>query len=187
MLDRSQSGRTDDGHGLSVAKTRSVLKSLTVLPEPAASFAMVRVVAVAIQSLVSLVRSRRELLLENLALRQQLATIVQKAHPRIRVADRVFWVALRRVWSRWAEALVVVKPETVVRWHRAGYRVSGGDAPVAGGAAADPRWRARYAILIRRMASENHWRAPRIHGELLRLGVDVSERTVSRYLRAVPS
>ena len=84
---------------------------------------MVRLLAVAIQSLVSLVRSRRELVLENLALRQQLATIVQKARPRIRVADRVFWVALRRIWSRWAEALVVVQPETVVRWHRAGYRL----------------------------------------------------------------
>ena len=148
---------------------------------------MVRLLAVAIQSLVSLVRSRRELLLENLALRQQLATIVQKAHPRIRVADRVFWVALRRVWSRWAEALVVVKPETVVRWHRAGYRLFWRRRSRRGRSSGRPAVAGEVRDLIRRMASENHWRAPRIHGELLRLGVDVSERTVSRYLRAVPS
>src|SRR6266540_223562 len=148
---------------------------------------MVRLLAVAIQSLVSLVRSRRELVLENLALRQQLATIVQKARPRIRVADRVFWVALRRIWSRWAEALVVVKPETVVRWHRAGYRLFWRRRSRRGRSSGRPAVAGEVRDLIRRMASENHWRAPRIHGELLRLGVDVSERTVSRYLRAVPS
>ena len=89
---------------------------------PAASLAMLRLVAVVVRSFASLVRSRRKLLLENLALRHQLTTMVQKA-PRIRTADRVYWVALRRVWSRWAEVLVVVKPETVVGWHRAGYRL----------------------------------------------------------------
>jgi hypothetical protein len=142
---------------------------------------MVRLAAVVIRSLGSLVRSRRELLLENLALRKQLATMVQKARPRIRVADRVFWVALRRVWSRWAEALVVVKPETVVGWHRAGYRLYWRRLSRRGRSSGRPAVPGEVRELIRRMATENHWRAPRIHGELLRLGVDVSERTVSRY------
>jgi hypothetical protein len=78
---------------------------------------------VVIRWLASVGRSRQDLLLENLSLRQQLATMVQRNRPRIRPADRVFWIALRRVWSRWAEVLVIVKPETVVSWHRAGFRL----------------------------------------------------------------
>ena len=66
-------------------------------------------------------RCRRELILENLALRQQLATVLQKRRPLIRPADRAFWVVLRRVWSRWSDAVVIVKPETVIGWHRAGF------------------------------------------------------------------
>ena len=104
---------------------------------------MLRLVAVVIRSFASLVRSRRELLLENLALRQQLTTMVQKGRPRIRTADRIFWVALRRVWSRWAEVLVVVKPETVVGWHRAGYRLYWQRLSRRGRSAAHPRWRAK--------------------------------------------
>ncbi|HEX9402109.1 MAG TPA: hypothetical protein VF912_18515 [Anaeromyxobacter sp.] len=71
---------------------------------------MLRPAAVVIRWLASVGRSRRELLLENIALRQQLATMVQRNRPRIRFADRVFWIALRRVWARWAEVLVIVKP-----------------------------------------------------------------------------
>ena len=84
---------------------------------------MLRLAAVVIRSLASVGRSRRELLLENIALRQQLATMVQRNRPRIRFADRVFWIVLRRVWARWAEVLVIVKPETVVGWPRAGFRL----------------------------------------------------------------
>jgi hypothetical protein len=83
---------------------------------------MLRLAEVVIRWLASVGRSRRELLLENIALRQQLATMVQRNRPRIRPADRVFWIILRRVWSR-AELLVIVKPETVVGWHRAGFRL----------------------------------------------------------------
>ena len=68
-------------------------------------------------------RSQSELAIENLALRQQLAVFVAKGQrPRITGADRWFWVTLRRVWSRWTEALIIIRPETVVRWHRAGFR-----------------------------------------------------------------
>src|SRR6266496_6198492 len=66
-------------------------------------------------------RSRRGLMLENLALRQQLSTVLQKRRPRIGLVDRTFWVVLRRVWTRWSDAVVIVKPETVIGWHRAGF------------------------------------------------------------------
>jgi len=74
-------------------------------------------------TLLSALRSRRDLAIENLALRQQLATLVCRRHPDIRPADRVFWVLLRRLWSCWARNLAIVRPETVVRWHRAGSRI----------------------------------------------------------------
>ena len=137
-----------------------------------------------VRTFVTSLRSRRDLLLENLALRQQLPAFKARGkRPRIGPADRAFWVLLRRLWARWAHTLVIVKPDTVVRWHRAGFRWYW-------------RWisRRRRRVgrrpmsteireLIRRMASENGWGAPRIHGELLMLGLDVSERTVSRYLQ----
>jgi hypothetical protein len=67
--------------------------------------------------------SRHSLLLENLALRQQIA-VLQARHPQARLgtSDKLFWVLLRRFWPGWKEALLIVQPETVVRWHRAGFR-----------------------------------------------------------------
>jgi transposase InsO family protein len=131
-------------------------------------------------------RSRSELAIENLALRQQLAVLKAKgSRPRLNLLDRVFWISLRRLWPKWADALIIVKPETVVRWHRAGFK-------------AFWRWKSRrlgrpttepeIRELIRRMASENlTWGAPRIHAELQKLGFTVSERTVSRYMPKRPA
>src|SRR5438132_13541414 len=67
---------------------------------------------------------RQRLLLENLALRQQLATLKRK-HPKLRVGllDRMFWVVARRFWPEWKKCLIIVAPDTVVRWHRAGFRM----------------------------------------------------------------
>ncbi len=66
----------------------------------------------------------RNLLLENLALRQQLAIMKQKnKRPKIRLRDRVFWVFLPRIWKDWKSVLIVVKPETVIRWHRKGFKL----------------------------------------------------------------
>jgi putative transposase len=146
---------------------------------------MLRLLAALLPTVRSAIRSRQELLLENLALRQQLATLVSRRDPEIRPADRAFWVALRRFWPGWARILVIVQPDTVVRWHRRGfglywarlsrYRRQPGRPPLS----------LEVRDLIRKMASENSWGAPRIHGELLCLGFDVSERTVSRYLRSL--
>jgi putative transposase len=127
-----------------------------------------------------ILRSRHDLGLEVLALRQQLAVLKRKnPRPHLRPIDRLFWVSLSTLWTRWSDALILVKPDTVFGWHRAGFRFY---------------WRLRIrfgrrkldsAVLdaLRQMAAENpSWGAPRTHGELVKLGYTISERTVSRYL-----
>ena len=146
---------------------------------------MLRLLRAILPALLAAVRSRRDLLLENLALRQQLATLVMQRRPAIRPADRAFWVLLRRLWPGWASALAIVQPGTVVRWHRAGFRMYWKWLSRRGRRPGRPPLPREVRDLIRRMASENSWGAPRIHGELLRLGLEVSERSVSRYLRSL--
>ena len=133
-------------------------------------------------------RSRCELVLENLALRQQLVVLRAKhPHPRLFAHDRLFWVILRRCWTGWKGALLIVRPQTVAGWHRAGFKAywkwisrrntQPGRKPVSQG----------LRQLISRMAAENPtWGAPRIHGELKMLGFDISERTVLRWMRKAP-
>ena len=130
-------------------------------------------------------RSRSEAALEILALRQQIVVLKRRRpRPRLNQFDRLFWIILRCVWSRWAEVLVAVKPETVVGWHRAGFRLFWkwqSRAP-----AGRPKTTAEIRALIRHLAEENAtWGAPKIHGELQKLGFDISERTVARYLQRV--
>jgi len=125
---------------------------------------------------------RAALAAENLALRQQLAVLqVSMKRPKLRKRDRLFWVWLSRLWSGWRSCLMIVKPETVVRWHREGFRLYW-------------RWKSRKKLgrpkteaeiraLIRRMARENPtWGAPRIQSELALLGLTVAESTVAKYL-----
>jgi putative transposase len=132
--------------------------------------------------LSALVRSRYNLGLEILALRQQLGILKRKIpRPQLQLQDRIFWILLRRLWPAWRDALVIVKPETVVAWHRAGFRLFWRLRPRPK-SPGRPKIDAEVRALIHRMANENpSWGAPRIHGELLKLGFDVSERTVSRY------
>lgn len=147
---------------------------------------MLRIIWIALVALVSALRSRHDLALENLALRQQLAAFKARGRlPRIRPADRTFWLVLRRLWSRWTDALVFVKPDTVVRWHRAGFKLYWNWLSRRGRRTGRPAVDAEIRDLIRKMTSENAWGAPRIHGELKMLGFNVSERTVSRYLRGL--
>lgn len=102
--------------------------------------------------------------------------------PKLDRLDRLFWIVLRRLWEGWCEALIILKAETVVSWHRAGFRRfwrwrSQRRRP------GRPQANAEIRQLIRRMKADNPtWGAPRIHGEPLRLGFDNSEPTVSRYL-----
>jgi len=133
-------------------------------------------------------RSRRDLLLENLALRQQLATLT-KRHSRAHLAasDRIFWVLLRQFWSGWRGALVIVQPETVIRWHRTGFKlywkwISRKHVVVG----RKPTSREVRELIFRMVAENRSWGAPRIHGELKMLGFEISERTVLRWMRKAP-
>ena len=143
---------------------------------------MVRWVQILLETLRSIVRTHRELALENLALRQQLAVWkVRQPRPPLMATDRMFWVVLSRLWTNWRNSLHVVRPETVVRWHRHGFRrywVWKSRRPRG-----RPMINTEIRDLIRRMSHANPlWGAPRIHGELLKLGLTVSQATVSKYI-----
>ena len=134
-------------------------------------------------SLVSLFRSRAALELENLALHHQIGVLQRSARkcPRLIPVDRLMWVGLSRIWSDWRSALAIVKPETVVAWHRAGFRLFW-TWKVRRGHPGRPVISREVRDLIRRMCRENPlWGAPRIHGELLKLGIDIGETSVSKY------
>jgi hypothetical protein len=111
--------------------------------------------------------------------------VLKRKRPRhrLRTQDRIYRILLRRLWPAWKSVLVIVKPETVVAWHRAGFRLFWRlrSRPKSLGR---PKTHAEIRAAIQKMVEENPtWGAPRVHGELLKLGLDVSERTVSRYLR----
>ncbi len=126
---------------------------------------------------------RRQLALENLALRQQLAVYKRMARrPKLRRSDRLFWVWLARVWVGWRQSLVIVTPDTVLRWQRRRFRehwTKLSRRPTRGRPRVDPEI---TALVIQMAAANPLWGAPRIHGELLKLGIHVAERTVSRLL-----
>ncbi len=151
-----------------------------------------RIVLQLMQMMLALVQalmaSRMELALENLALRQQVAALKrERPRPRLTDFDRLFWVALRDRWSDWANALIIVKPETVVRWHQATFKRHWARLSGSGNAPGRPRVSRATRALIRKMATDNPtWGAPRIHAELLKLGIDLGEATVSRYLPKRP-
>jgi putative transposase len=137
-----------------------------------------------IRTLRSCLGTRAALLSEILALRHQLL-VLQRSHGSHRLKlsgpDRILWVWLSRLWADWRSALLIVKPETVIAWHRKGFHLYW-------------RWKSRnrdgrpsitpeVRNLIRRMSLANpRWGAPRIHGELLKLGIEVSQATVAKYM-----
>ena len=126
-------------------------------------------------------RSRAVLELENLALRHQLHVLrrQQPGRPRLFTIDRLLWAWLYRLWPRCLDTMMLVRPATVIQWHRQGFRLYW-------------RWRSRsrrpsvhreVRKLIREMSSANPlWGAPRIHGELLKLGLEISQATVAKYM-----
>jgi len=126
-------------------------------------------------------RGRAVVELENLALRHQLHVLRRQrpGRPRLFAIDRLLWVSLYRLWPRCLKAMVLVKPTTVIKWHRQGFHLFW-------------RWRSRSGRpsvereirdLIRQMSSANPlWGAPRIHGELLKLGIEISQATVAKYM-----
>src|SRR5260370_28254562 len=128
-------------------------------------------------------KSRATLHLENLALRHQLSVLRHSVkRPKLTSADRLLWTWLCEVWIDWRSSLVIGKPETVIGWHRKGFRLFW-------------TWKVRHGQpgrrlvskevrqLIRKMNRENPlWGAPRIHGELLKLGIDIGETSVGKYI-----
>jgi transposase InsO family protein len=137
-----------------------------------------------VRSCAALFRSRQDQALVELALRQQLA-IYARHHPRPRIApiDRAFWVALSRLWPHWKSVLVVVQPETVVRWHQRRFRSYWRSISTPG--PGRPPISEETKALIVRMATENRWRARKIQAELSKLGIWVSLATICRYLPKV--
>ena len=128
-------------------------------------------------------RPQGQLAAENAALKLQLAILQRKQHVRVRLtnSDRLFFVLLYRWFPSILKSMTVIKPETLVRWHRAGFRRYwrwksgnlGGRPPIS----------AELRALIRRMSLENTlWGAPHIHGELLKLGFTVAQSTVAKYM-----
>lgn len=142
---------------------------------------MTKWLSIILKSVLSALQTQRGLAFENLLLRQQLAVLKENGpRPQLRRADRFFWMLVSRLWPRWRDALHLVRPETVIRWHREGFRyhwarkcMKRGRPPI------DPKIRA----LIRRICEANPlWSAPRFQGELLKLGIHVSEAVVSKYM-----
>ena len=137
----------------------------------------------AVGSLLSFrVRSRASLELELVALRHQVTVLRRQrpGRPRLFFTDRLLWVWLYRTWPQVLNTMVLVKPATVVQWHRKGFRLYWRRRSRHLGR---PKMNREIRDLIRKMSKSNPlWGAPRIHGELLKLGIDVSQATVARYL-----
>ena len=136
----------------------------------------------------SLVQSRLRLQAEVIALRHQVTVLrrSQRGRVRLRASDRVLWVWLSRLWSGWRSALAIVKPETVISWHRKGFRLYW--AWKSGrGTSGRPEVSEEVGDLVRKMSKANpFWGAPRIHGELLKIGIEVSQATVAKYMGRQP-
>jgi len=148
---------------------------------------LIFLVTLCVHTLRAVFRTRGELLIENLALRQQVVAL-KKARPRpaLNDVDRAFWVALRTAWSGWATRLVIVNPDTVAKWNRDRFRRYWAKISRQKQGPGRPRVDAEIRQLIRTMARDG-WGAPRIHGELVKFGFVVSEITVSRYMPRRPA
>ena len=144
-------------------------------------------VLVLLSALRASLRTRTDLALENLALRQQLVLLRRRSkQPQFGRLDRLFWVWLSHRSARWREALHVVRPQTVIRWHRQGFRAFW-TWKSRRGRVGRPRVSSELADFVRTMALANPlWGSPRIHGELLKLGFDVSQRSVARLMPRRP-
>src|ERR1019366_3148852 len=132
---------------------------------------MITILSALVSLLSFRVRSRASLELELVALRHQV-TVLRRQRPgqlRLFSTDRLLWVWLYRVWPQVLNAVVLVKPATVVQWHRKGFRFYW-------------RWRSRRLGRPKMGTEIPLWGAPRIHGELLQFGIEVSQATVGRYL-----
>lgn len=144
---------------------------------------MLNVILLAIRFVLLTIRGHQEVALENAALRHQLAVLKRDVkRPRMRRRDRLFWIALNKIWTDWKSALVIVRPETVISWQRKRFKRYWWKLSQTN-SCGRPRVSSEIRKLVKTMAVANPlWGAPRVHGELLKLGFEVSERTVSRLM-----
>ncbi len=141
------------------------------------------ILALLLRLLTSRLRSNADPEIELLVARQQLA-IYQRSIPRsrLRLRDRLFWVWLSRLWSRWRDVLYVVKPSTVIAWRRRKFREYWAKRSAHRGPGRPPVPQ-EIQDLIQQMSEANvRWGAPRIRSELRMLGIDVAKSTVERYM-----
>jgi putative transposase len=145
---------------------------------------MIKSLKLRLKSVQNCLRSRQQLIIENLLLRHLLSILQRNSmKPRLQTSDRVLFVLLTCFLNNWRQVITIVKPETVISWHRKGFKLFW-------------RWKCRHGKtgrkpidpeikkLIHDMNIANHlWGAPRIHGELLKLGIEVSQATVRRYMK----
>ncbi|MHC4579345.1 MAG: integrase core domain-containing protein [Planctomycetota bacterium] len=141
-----------------------------------------RLIANLLAIIQALASDRARLAMENVLLRQQLAVLRRSTkRPRLEDSDRVFWILVRRLFKGWKDHLVIVKPETVVRWHRKGFQYYW--RRKSRGTPGRPPISMAVIHLIRRMSLENVlWGAPRIKSELALVGHEVAESTVAKYM-----
>jgi putative transposase len=138
-----------------------------------------------LETLADLARSKPELIAENALLRQQLIILKRQVkRPRCTKTDRILLVLLARLVRTWQQTLLIVQPETLLRWHREFFRLYWKRRSKA--SSHQPKVAAETISLIREMAKENRlWGAERIRGELLKLGLRVCKRTIQKYMRTV--
>jgi transposase InsO family protein len=144
---------------------------------------MIALLCFALAILASPFRSKSRLEVENAALRHQVVMLRRMVHRRVRLtnSDRLFFIQLYRWFPSVLKVIMIIRPETLVRWHRAGFRRywRWKSRSLGGRPQIDTELRA----LIRQMSIENPlWGAPRIHGELLKLGIDVAQSSVAKYM-----
>lgn len=141
------------------------------------------VIAALCAAVLASFRERAALQLEILALRHQLGVLRRSVkRPKLTNADRLLWAWLRAAWNDWQSGIFIVKPSTVIGWHRMGFRLFW-TWKIRGGKRGRPTVPKDVRNLIRTMSRENPlWGAPRIHGELLKLGIDIGETSVSKYM-----
>jgi putative transposase len=138
-------------------------------------------------ALIDALCSRQRLLLENLLLRQQLQVALRcQRRPRLRTWDKLFWLVVHRLHRNWRRHLLLVRPETMLRWHRQGWRLFWRWR--SGRSLGRPRLKPEVRTLIATIGRQNpHWGTERIRGELLKLGIVVSARSIRRYRRRGPA
>jgi len=127
--------------------------------------------AILINIFKTVYKSKNDIIIENLVLKQQLATYTsRKKKPIIKERDRAFWIALKKSWSKWTDLLVIVKPETVIDWQRRRFKKHWTKISSKNKKSGRKITKKEIRDLIYQMKRENNWGAPRIYSELLMLG-----------------